>query len=531
VIGLLLSALFSFSAGICELKPYDPGPKPAFYQICRAKDKRGPASIKNNLALKPKRSLDRLAKYSLSERRMYIALKRGSFHNADFNNDGKADVKVRRLGKGYKEIKHSYKGNGQFNQISVYNAQGKLVKERVDYDMDGNVDYLYECKDQVCETRSDFVSGEANKLIKQTLNGDQQTFEVFQRKSNGNFVLKSTTTKKVKTIEMASSENIVDHTEGQAMCENCDEELTAFSRLLEDMQNIQKQSAKKDEMGDFVISRLGIMIHKNCLAPGRFKFDVEEAITNSLVKGMSCLAEGEDYYSDRTNPGAVIKKTSTKYSIFPQFLNYMDKSKWDQSAVPYSTHANGDKYLFDSCDKIKETKFFGKTMLPDCEVVSDFANRPKVFCEEDLTYAYQIESTDNTWLSNSLLNNTAYASVGSNSPVIINHQNKTKVYNGPSLVFRSSTTKDIAKGKFEAMVFHEMIHNLGYVHEESMPSGEHLHNDFASLCEAACFMDEYSAVLSEAEIGDADMYCFDHKPTKKSEELAGTIRYKMGNAR
>ncbi|GEM_PF-5243404 len=530
---MFLSLLYAFSAPTCERKPYDPGLKPLHYGICEQPSTRNMASIPKNKFQKPGKSLDPLRKYDPRQRKIYQALKSGKFHNVDFNEDGKSDVNIRQLGKGYKEIRYSFRGDGQFNQISVYNAQGKLVKERVDYDMDAQVDYLYECKDDVCEIRSDYVAGKANKLIRQITDGNTRQFEIFERK-NGQMVLVEKGTQKVPTYQYATGEvEVFDHTEGAAAvlgCEHCDQDLIAFAKQLDDIKNIQSHMGPRpdlEEEGDFYISPIGTMIHKNCFEPGRWKFDIAQADVDSMVQGMSCLAEGEEYYGEKGEG----KVTSTKYALMPAFVNYWDKEAWDTEVTPFYNFNEVGRFDVNSCDKLKKINFYRANAHNDCSVEKRFGARPKIFCGDDINHDFRIALEQNPLEKQRLtIGSEAYATLGSDDPVIINYKGKTRVYNGPSVVFREDLTKNWSKKYFESMLFHERIHNLGSVHQHETDGADGIvtHNDYAWACQAMCFQDQFISDMSVELLDIADQMCFNYEVDKAQyKKYVGAIASKI----
>jgi hypothetical protein len=236
---------------------------------------------------------------------------------------------------------------------------------------------------------------------------------------------------------------------------------------------------------------------------------------------MSCLAKGEERYGENGKG----RYTSTKHSIFPQFSNYLDPGRWSENVTPYTKKESGT-VLYDSCRNVKTDPFFGSKMLDECLVIESFGNRPKIFCDVDLSYE-QLEFKADDDKREQLAKGSAYASAGGNDPIIINFGGKTKIYNGPTISFIKDRTTNWSKAYFQSVLFHEMMHNLGYVHHgEAMDEDTIIHNDYAVFCQAACFQDAHPN-LTATDSGRARQKCFDYEVDQDSYEFASKLRGKM----
>jgi hypothetical protein len=350
------------------------------------------------------------------------------------------------------------------------------------------VDYLYECKDQVCETRSDFASGKANKLIRQITQGTTRKFEIFERR-NGQMLLVDKGSEQVKKTELF--EGIADHTEGFALCDNCDETITEFVQMVDDMKDIQEHVSSNisdlKRKGDFYVSRIGILIHENCFEPGRWQFNIEEAIVDSMVQGMACLAEGHQIVEEDGG----IEKASTKYSLFPQFVNHMKQGQM-------------------------------------------------IFCETDDIEKAAIASTQDK--ESRLIREKAldYASVGHNG--YIKYGEKT--YKGGFVVLKIDQNANRSKEEVMATIFHGTTHNLGYIHEDhdellvaaqtaqanlgsTSTAGKVYHNDYAYLCEVGCFPEVYTKLLGQSKVEAAYRHCLDYNISRHASDTTYDIRELM----
>jgi hypothetical protein len=320
---------------------------------------------------------------------------------------------------------------------------------------------------------------------------------------------------------------IVDHSPGaEGLCTDCDRELREAKELLAELIKIDRVTphelnrSRQPGAEDFLVSRTGILVHRDCFEPGRWVFDIEEAIVDSMIGGMSCLAEGEQVHGDN---GAGLK-TSTKFSIFPHFLRYMNKQRWTESFTPYTTKPAGTVF-YDNCDNVKTDPYFGATMLEGCEVIEAFGNRPKLFCSEDLSFG-QLKARASEGRKKKLEHVGAYASAGSNEPVIMNYANKTKIYNGPTISFNRDKTMGWSKQQFESVLFHEMFHNLGYVHKYEGSDQPIVHNDYAIFCQAWCFRDAHPD-LTKSQIESAETLCFQYKTDEASHVNAKKILWNL----
>jgi hypothetical protein len=322
-------------------------------------------------------------------------------------------------------------------------------------------------------------------------------------------------------------DEIVDHRAGtKPLCTDCDRELATFLSYLAAFEDIANSTAPEitefeDSAGaDFVESRLGILIHKGCLEEGRWNFNFEQALVDGMVKGMSCLASGEELYGDK----GIREYTSTKHSLFPQFVNYLDASRWNRKVTPYSKKEGGT-VLYDSCRNVKTDPFFGSRMLDKCRVVESFGNRPKIFCDVDLSYE-QLEFKADDEKREQLDQGSAYASAGGNDPIIINYKGETRIYNGPTIAFKKKRNKHWSSRLFQSVLFHEMIHNLGYVHYDKKTAQNMAHNDYAQFCQAACFSGVHPA-LTDADIFEARRLCFSYDTDLDSYQFASELKAKM----
>jgi hypothetical protein len=325
---------------------------------------------------------------------------------------------------------------------------------------------------------------------------------------------------------------IADHTSGaEPLCTDCGLEVAAFHSLLNELTALSDTPATPPDLiapvesgmiagGDFVVSRPGVLIHRACLEPGRWRFDIEQAIVASMIKGMSCLARGEEAYGDNGKGW----KTSTRFGIFPRFVRYMDRERWNRQLTPYTRKPKSTVY-YDSCENVRTDSYFEATMLQDCEVIEDFGNRPKVFCDRDLSFD-QLEFRASEAHKYRLKLSRAYASTGSNDPVILNYNNTTKIYNGPTIVFSKDKTRTWTREYFESVFFHEMIHNLGYVHGDVESSEPPRHNDYATHCQVHCFSDVHKE-FTAGEVATATATCFAYEVSDSNSESANKLMLKF----
>ncbi|MEZ5471675.1 MAG: hypothetical protein R3E90_07830 [Marinicella sp.] len=291
-------------------------------------------------------------------------------------------------------------------------------------------------------------------------------------------------------------------------CFTCySDEAKRFVELLNDFKAIQKKyqrnkapSAKLKKLDDFRISKTGILIHEECFVPGRFQFDVEEAVVNTLIKTMSGLIELEDKYVERFPTRSTVTRedfgtSQVLQSHVPKLVNTLDPVNWQPSDVfrhvSYKVEDMSLQFYPDDNPGVSGTdpcmEIF-KVGLDRCEFVSRIApSRPKIFCQPDEWSANAHK------IHNHLDGHFAYTSTPQKpvSFVKVGLDERIKIYNGPGITFMPERTRDFSSERFQSTLTHELFHNMGY-EEDSRD-----YNYYYYTCQAALHWDTHGEKLSD----------------------------------
>jgi hypothetical protein len=312
-------------------------------------------------------------------------------------------------------------------------------------------------------------------------------------------------------------------------CFDCYEDNYAeYERLLAQFKKAQAVKPRKlRKIDDFYVSRVGVLIHEQCF-DGRFDFDVEQAVVDAMVKGMTCQV-GLVGKSER----ALGTKGEAYYSHIPRLVNLLTNStRVDEGAVLEDIE-NRPVLMRNPCQSYR-TLPIAKDMevSEDCEYVASIElGRPKLICQVDqfalavdlLKDEYQLHANDD--------GATAYSSGPHNrQAAFVNYESRTKVYNYPVIGFRKSN--QIHPVEFRSSFWHELMHNLGYTHTGKL--GSDAPPDYPYFCEIACFGDEYiQAATTDAQregvedsfdrntIGAAGHYCVEKAKDSSHDSILG----------
>tara|TARA_B100001248_G_C27397154_1_gene466400 strand:+ start:4350 stop:5807 length:1458 start_codon:yes stop_codon:yes gene_type:complete len=445
---------------------------------------RGIASIsyKSRLGM----STDPLAVYTPKKRRILKALTSGNLHQLDFNGDGKRDVRINKIGKAYTQVAYAPLGDGRFHHIVVYNEQNRRIKERFDSDMDGQVDYHYECKDQVCITKSAYSEGKPSRVLRQVYKGPNVEYSL-QELKNGQFVVVDSGKGRVQSIynegnigfPVAGQEDL----EGDAIldCEDCDGFVDAFNRQLQNFAKIQEAAQRPDlkvhpELSDFYISKTGFLLHRSCFEGEFSGYGLEEKLIESLVTGMDCFSRGDEYFEGRG------EKSAARYTFMPRIVKMLDQNNFGKTLNPSFYDSNNNYREVKSCNDLKKEPFFRKVgmVLETCDVMPQDAFRPKITCGGIDSYEKYLIDKFNS------IGGIATANSSFSDPMVVNYEGKTRVYTGANISINSPISPKV--------IFHEILHLLGAVHTHpnigsynpNIPRA----NEYSDACEAFCFSSE-----------------------------------------
>ncbi|MDZ7792075.1 MAG: hypothetical protein U5L08_16550 [Xanthomonadales bacterium] len=291
--------------------------------------------------------------------------------------------------------------------------------------------------------------------------------------------------------------NIVITEEG-GFCFACySEEAARFKSLLDDMKGIQKEyqgmenpSKNLERFDDFRISRTGMLIHEECFEPGRFGFDVEQAVVDGLVKTFSKFIELEkDEIENWTG-----EPTQIILGHVPDFVNLYDPNNWEESnSITYEYRAkNGDLIhgAENETDPCSDLRSFANRYQVDMRQSCRFPNhiergRPKIFCAAGEAEEISVEKLEGT---------NAYASNPTKPrPLLKNYNGQTSIYQEPFIVFNDDRTRDFSSKRFQSALTHEHFHNFGW--EDFAQS----HNSYSYYCQVAVF---YNSVHEDVLTSD-----------------------------
>lgn len=373
--------------------------------------------------------------------------------------------------------------------------------------MDIAVDIEFPCDDyaEVCEVKDDYENGQANRLFRRTFSNANYKFEMYERK-DGNFVIVKKESKPLQIVQKKKTKKLPLDTEGN-FCFSCyDKNASRFVEILEDLRAVQSDykegrasTHNLKRLDDFRVSRSGALIHEECFEPGRFKFDVEEAVVDGIVKTMAGLIELEDKYLDRYPSREPVTReeigaSDVLKSHVPRLLAVLDPKMWKPSSIWRTTHykiTNKEKALhfpedyegLNGKDPCYEVHGLGPK---DCEFISKIPPaRPLIFCQADIG-ALKVHEKFNNLEGASAYTSTpdhviSFSKKGLNG--------KIKMYNGPGITFLPKKTKNFDSGFFQSALTHELFHNMGYIDEPSD------YNHYCYTCQAAIHYEYHRDVL------------------------------------
>jgi hypothetical protein len=494
----LLSVAF---ANQCLVDYYNP-PLEIFSQYqCLEEDARSPASIRK---LKPEvsaKTIDGLnPKWTAQQRRVYRMLRAKSFNGADLNNDGTPDIQITKLQGGGQKITLSSGKDRKIAQISVFDSYGKLVSERIDTDMDGQVDQVYECKDQSCERQYNIVNGKPQRLVRTIASGPDEVIEMYEDK-NGKLELIKRTTSPIALSEFSVGSNGA--TEGGLPgCgpECYDRSYNLLMTLLDDFEAAQKVNVRKPNLkkiGNFYESRVGVLIHEECFQ--QYGDDVEKWVTDATVEGLNCHITTEFEYDSKGNG------RGQSYSRhIPQLVNLFSRDRdapVTEGAVYYNKATGKVEIMENPCENHAQFGLnLGSKIHPDnCSFNGSFnLTQPKIICQVDkLELAVNESGSENAYANAAV---RAYATNPNYlKPAFINWpQGKTEVVNHPIIGMVPRATK-FSEAEFKSTYWHEIMHNCGNSHKDTG------HPDYAYFCATACFGKAHS--FSDILIEGAKRQC------------------------
>ncbi len=303
----------------------------------------------------------------------------------------------------------------------------------------------------------------------------------------------------LSTTTLSASEATLDFSgslTGKEFCYSCYEDnYKKFNEILTEFQK-SKKPRKLRKIDDFYLTRVGILVHEECFDIFGERFDVEQAVSDAITTGFSCLVNGKQYADEKVlrekkdegdfrtirdyeNGGSVFQKHS------PRLVNLFTQ----QQSVPYApvrvklTDGSGIHLkLYSPCTDLARIPGFENLKIDtDCEFHPELElGRPKLLCSPDLLTIAAIKKNDGRDLTSINVNGRALGSLpNSVVPIYKKWKGKTKVYNGPMIIFLPESYK-MHVGAFQSTLWHELFHNIGYEHDSKVDQDPY-------FCQVACF--------------------------------------------
>ncbi len=384
--------------------------------------------------------------------------------------------------------------------------------------MDGQVDQVYECKNQTCERQYQVVNGKPQRLVRTIASGPDEIIEMYEDK-NGKLELVKKTTRPAMRAEFSRDPNGNAATEGD-FCFDCYEErrsdLIEMVLKLRPDKGIFVPKRNLKQVGSFFESRSGVLIHEECFE--QYGEQVEQWVTDATVEGLSCHINTETSYKNRTG-----NRGKSYYSHIPRLMNLFTKdSQGGAFKDGMLLNMDGKTELFENpCEDYKSVplNLESKIHKNNCEFDGRFnLTQPKIICQADQLELAINEYNGATRYADASV--TAYATNPNGMrPVFVNWKNKTEVYNHPVISFVPRGRK-LNETQFKATFWHELLHNCGYSHDDEG------HPDYAYFCATACFSKSYN--FSAGIIDGARAQCETSEKNDGSMSQLETIRRVIG---
>ena len=312
---------------------------------------------------------------------------------------------------------------------------------------------------------------------------------------------------------------------GDGFCFDClERNFAQFRQLTARFKRLPKP-AQPERIDDFIVSRVGILIHEDCIKAFGDRLDVEQVVTDTVITGFQCMIDRK-HEADRrarrgefdfANGGAAYREH------IPRLLNLFTQHAVVNDVVTWGYGADGAWARVDLRDPCRE---FGKLGYPtlalarDCSKASEVPlGQPKLFCGIDalsdvVTRRHHASPESSRALAT--LPQMAY-------PIYKNWQGKTRVYNAPMITFLP-LTHDMDAGTFMSTLWHELAHNIGYEHGSETQMDPY-------YCQTACFWHEHAARWQPplTRIHAAQACATNRLPQQKDRDLADEIGRAFGD--
>lgn len=274
---------------------------------------------------------------------------------------------------------------------------------------------------------------------------------------------------------------------GDGFCYDCLADNYAKFRALTARFARLPRPAEPDRLGDFVVSRVGILIHEDCYEAFGDRLDLEQVVTDTVVTGFQCLIERKREAERRGRHGdpAYVDGGAPYRDHIPRLLNLFTQHALVPNAVAWGFSPAGSPVRVDLREPCREYSKLGYSALdltPDCRFASEVPlGQPKLFCRIDAlsdAVTKRHHSSPESSRALATLPQMAY-------PLFKVWKGRTQVYNAPMITFLP-LSHDMEAGVFMSTLWHELMHNIGYEHGSS----QHMDPYF---CQASCFWQQHAA--------------------------------------
>jgi hypothetical protein len=172
-------------------------------------------------------------------------------------------------------------------------------------------------------------------------------------------------------------------------CFDCRAENLARFRQLTARFKRARKPLQPERIDDFVVSRVGILIHEDCFAAFGDRIDVEQVVTDAVITGFQCLLD-QKHAADRrfragerdfAGGGAVVR------DHIPRLLRLFTRHEAYPQAVAWGFTPAGSMNLVRLADPCRDFRQLGYPSLQvqsDCRHVAEVPlGQPKLFCSID----------------------------------------------------------------------------------------------------------------------------------------------------
>lgn len=263
-----------------------------------------------------------------------------------------------------------------------------------------------------------------------------------------------------------------------------------------------RRPVEPERLGDFVVSRVGILIHEDCYQAFGDRLDLEQVVTDTVLTGFQCTIERKREAERRGRHGApaYVDGGAPYREHIPRLLNLFTRHAPVADAVAWGFAADGSRVRIDLRDPCREYPKLGYAALDltsDCRFASEVSlGQPKLFCSIDALSAAvtrRHHRSPETSRALATLPQMAY-------PLFKVWEGRTQVYNAPMITLLP-LSHDMEAGVFMSTLWHELMHNIGYEHG----SAQYMDPYF---CQTSCFWQQHAALWQAPDVRiRADQAC------------------------